>query len=314
MTGRKCSTCKHFDPAPIWRKGWCRNPALYSSQQSHLVDEDALDCERGMGNYWEGSESTEQSQLNDAFTVLDRVQVAPLHLYHNGHEHLVSQSGRPVYPVSGSSDYRDDPPLDDAENGRGQPPRQGDRQLEYYSEERYWTDYLRIILPVAGLFLILVLLYLWALAFLRGDEEPTDQAGVGPTTTLPVITASPTETARVGATGTPRIVVTPPPIQPTQPGQTEPDPTTPPDEEEPVIEEPGDIYVGGLVRIANTAGEGANMRGEPTTDSGVIAVLLDNTELTVIGGPEEALGFTWWNVEGDAGSGWVVENYLVLIE
>ena len=53
MTGRKCSSCKHYEPAPIWRKGWCRNPLLYSPQQSHLVGEDDLDCERGMGNYWE---------------------------------------------------------------------------------------------------------------------------------------------------------------------------------------------------------------------------------------------------------------------
>ena len=53
MTVRKCSTCKHYEPAPIWRKGWCRNPLLYSPQQSHLVGEEDLDCDRGMGNYWE---------------------------------------------------------------------------------------------------------------------------------------------------------------------------------------------------------------------------------------------------------------------
>jgi hypothetical protein len=53
MSVRKCSTCKHYEPAPIWRKGWCRNPLLYSPQQSHLVGEDDLDCDRGMGNYWE---------------------------------------------------------------------------------------------------------------------------------------------------------------------------------------------------------------------------------------------------------------------
>ena len=35
---RKCSTCKFYEPAPIWRKGWCRNPLLYAPQQSHLVE------------------------------------------------------------------------------------------------------------------------------------------------------------------------------------------------------------------------------------------------------------------------------------
>ena len=37
----------------MWKKGWCRNPLLYSPQQSHLVGEDDLDCNRGMGSYWD---------------------------------------------------------------------------------------------------------------------------------------------------------------------------------------------------------------------------------------------------------------------
>ena len=53
MPEHKCSTCKHYESAPMWKKGWCRNPLLYSPQQSHLVGEDDLDCNRGMGSYWE---------------------------------------------------------------------------------------------------------------------------------------------------------------------------------------------------------------------------------------------------------------------
>ena len=56
MTGRTCKTCKHFEPAPIRRKGWCRNPLLYSPQQSHLVQQDDLDCGHRIGNYWEPAE------------------------------------------------------------------------------------------------------------------------------------------------------------------------------------------------------------------------------------------------------------------
>lgn len=55
---RKCSTCKFYEPAPIWRKGWCRNPLLYAPQQSHLVAEDDLDCSRGLSDYWEGADGT----------------------------------------------------------------------------------------------------------------------------------------------------------------------------------------------------------------------------------------------------------------
>ncbi|MHB8647137.1 MAG: hypothetical protein ACYDAR_15210 [Thermomicrobiales bacterium] len=55
---RKCSTCKFYEPAPIWRKGWCRNPLLYAPQQSHLVAEDDLDCSRGLSDYWEAADGT----------------------------------------------------------------------------------------------------------------------------------------------------------------------------------------------------------------------------------------------------------------
>jgi hypothetical protein len=314
MSGPKCSTCKHYDPAPIWRKGWCRNPLLYSPQQSHLVGEDDLDCERGMGNYWEAADSQRDAQFAEAMQILDRSPIVPLHLYDRDGLPIVSQSGRPVFAVSGSSDYRDEPPLDEpADAGRNQPPHGGDRQLQYYSEERYWTDYLRIILPILGVLIFLVLLYLWALAFLRDGDDTPGQQGAAPTVTLPVITADATDTPRVGATGTPRIVVTAPPIQPTQPGQAE-EPTPTPEPAETPIEPSGEIFVGGQVRVANTAGEGANLRSEPTTDAGVIAVVLDGTVFDVIDGPVEALGFTWWNVSGEQGEGWIVENYLVATE
>lgn len=55
---RKCSTCKFYEPAPVWRKGWCRNPLLYAPQQSHLVAEDDLDCSRGLSDYWEAADGT----------------------------------------------------------------------------------------------------------------------------------------------------------------------------------------------------------------------------------------------------------------
>jgi hypothetical protein len=310
MTGRKCSTCKHYEPAPIWRKGWCRNPLLYSPQQSHLVGEEDLDCERGMGNYWEGTGTLHDAQIAEALHVLDREPVAPLHIYGKNQEIMTASSGRPVYTVSGSSDYRDDPPLDDPADGRPASARGGERQLEYYSDERYWTDYLRIILPILGVLLFLVLLYLWALTFLRDDEDTPGQAGVGGTPTLSIITADATETPRVGATGTPRIVVTAPPIQPTEEGTGSEEPTAPPDEEAPG----GDIYVGAIVQVANTGGTGANMRSEPTTDGEVVDVLLDGTELEVIGESQESQGFVWWNVSGEAGTGWIVADYLVLVE
>jgi hypothetical protein len=311
MTGRKCSTCKHYDPAPIWRKGWCRNPLLYSPQQSHLVGEDDLDCERGMGNYWEASdERAAELELGSMHGV---IHSAPIHIYGQADSPVPDLAMRRVYPVSGSSGYRDDPPVDDLDDERNAVPGGSGRQIEYYAEERYWTDYLRIILPIIGVLLFLILLYLWALAFLRGDDDTPGQAGTSPTSTIPLITADATGTAAVEITGTPGgpgIVLTPAPVGNTpQPSGSTPNPTaSTPDEPS------GEIYVGAVVAIANTGGTGANLRSLPTTESEVVTVLLDGVELVVIDGPEDAQGFTWWGVEGETGTGWVVGDYLEVIE
>lgn len=50
---RKCSTCKHYQPSPLWRKGWCRNPLLYDRNTNHLVEGDSLACNRTFIDYWE---------------------------------------------------------------------------------------------------------------------------------------------------------------------------------------------------------------------------------------------------------------------
>ncbi len=52
---RKCGNCRYFEPAPLWRKGWCRNPRLYDRRANHLVDSSAIDCEHVFRAriYWE---------------------------------------------------------------------------------------------------------------------------------------------------------------------------------------------------------------------------------------------------------------------
>ncbi len=52
---RKCGNCRYFEPAPLWRKGWCRNPQLYPPHANHLVDSATIDCEGGFRSriYWE---------------------------------------------------------------------------------------------------------------------------------------------------------------------------------------------------------------------------------------------------------------------
>ena len=56
---RKCGNCRFYEPAPLWRKGWCRNPKLYPPHANHLVDANTIDCEGGFRSriYWEAPAS-----------------------------------------------------------------------------------------------------------------------------------------------------------------------------------------------------------------------------------------------------------------
>lgn len=62
---RKCGNCRYFEPAPLWRKGWCRNPRLYDRRANHLVDAATIDCEQVFRAriYWEPVPSSEVAEF-----------------------------------------------------------------------------------------------------------------------------------------------------------------------------------------------------------------------------------------------------------
>lgn len=326
MTSRKCGTCKHFEPAPLWRKGWCRNPLLFSPQQSHLVNDEDLDCERGMGNYWEAAEAAIVEPIVDMSRGFQEPVADVFAVQTPPRFPLVSDSGQPVYPVMGAagqggdrSPYGDPP--GGGWSGGGGPPNQGDRDYNYYPEERYWTDYLRIAAPILGVILMVLLFWWWISNFLDDDENDPDIAGANETpVTLPTLGETPEpDPEETPSDGTPPIVIggnqtpgtgtTPPPEgEPTE----DVDPETPPEEEPPPAET--GIYNGATVEVFNTGGTGVNVRSQPSTDSDIISVFLDGTILTVIGVAIEAEGFIWWPVSGDGVDGYVVQEYLSLIE
>ncbi|HMA36317.1 MAG TPA: SH3 domain-containing protein [Chloroflexia bacterium] len=55
---RKCLTCRFYEPSPLWRKGWCRNPLLFDAQTNHLVEAESLSCSRTFIDYWEARDPT----------------------------------------------------------------------------------------------------------------------------------------------------------------------------------------------------------------------------------------------------------------
>jgi len=318
VTVRKCSTCKHYEPAPIWRKGWCRNPLLYSPQQSHLVGEDDLDCDRGMGNYWEpiegpsvgatarNAQATEErpeqrarvSQPDDLSLSAMSSSPGPRTTTNRTTDDRGGEMNQ--YPPSGPRRNTDDFD-DDEDTGRptgapSDPNRPGgnDRQFTYYPEERYWTDYLRIAAPVLGVIVLLGLAWFWLSHLIGGGGgTPTTPPATSTSGNSVIISGSPTTTS---ITGSPAVVAT---ATSTNTSGTPTNATS------------GKLQSGAAAVVANTGGTGVNMRDAPSTSGNVVGTLSEGAAVTITGDSTDADGYTWWPVKtSDGKTGYVVADYL----
>lgn len=74
---RKCSTCKHYQASPLWRKGWCRNPLLYDRNTNHLVEADTLACNRTFIDYWEPLDNSRVANGANRETTITKPRIAP---------------------------------------------------------------------------------------------------------------------------------------------------------------------------------------------------------------------------------------------
>ena len=151
----------------------------------------------------------------------------------------------------------------------------------------YGDDRRRWLIPavIGGAVLLLVLLVVGALA-LRGR-------GGSPTPTVVARAASPTARPIVGNVGTP----TRSPAATTRPATT---PTTAGGAPTPTTATPR-VFV-----VANTDGEGLNLRREPGPGGEVITRLPEGTRLEQVGPDRTVDGVTWHNVRAPDGSvGWV---------
>lgn len=74
---------------------------------------------------------------------------------------------------------------------------------------------------------------------------------------------------------------------------------------------PSPAASGVRMKIANTEGQGANMRQRPSTTAPVLRTLPDGTVVEVIGGETNAEGRNWRNVRDPGGAtGWVASELL----
>ena len=202
------------------------------------------------------------------------------------------------------------------------------RSSSYQPEERYWTDYLRIALPVIGIILMLGLLWIWASQLLGDDTPggtatPEDTIGLVSTQTPDpnAVNTEPTGATTPGAnTAAGQIPI---------PGQTTPaagstgetfNPTTQTpaaggdDQTDAAPTEPpaaaDEIAIDSNVEIS----EEVNVRPSAGTTEDPIRTAAVGETAVVISGPEEADGFVWWELVFDDGSsGFVAEDFLTVI-
>lgn len=82
---------------------------------------------------------------------------------------------------------------------------------------------------------------------------------------------------------------------------------------------PGTVIIGSSspepararVRVANTEGQGANLRQDPTTTANVVKRVDDGAVLEVVGDDRPSEGRTWRNVrDADGATGWIAAELL----
>ena len=180
--------------------------------------------------------------------------------------------------------------------------------MSYESEERYWTDYLRVALPVIGLLLMLALFWWWAQQFIGDENSPEDIARETETAEIATV-AVPT------ATNTVEVVV-----QPTQ-DTTQPTEDAASDNGGNEDGTPGPDNGGtedcGFAKgdyVVVTEG-GVNIREEPALgDEFVIGQLEEGTRLVLVEDcyREDDQGNQFWRVRNEetAQTGYVSSDYL----
>ncbi|HEY1013756.1 MAG TPA: SH3 domain-containing protein [Herpetosiphonaceae bacterium] len=72
-----------------------------------------------------------------------------------------------------------------------------------------------------------------------------------------------------------------------------------------------DLQVGGAATVA-TGGDPLRVRSRPTTDGDRLGSLPNGAAVTIVGGPQDAEGRIWWEVQTPSLTGWVVGEFLAV--
>lgn len=318
-TQHRCVNCRHFQPAPLWRKGWCRNPVLYAPHQNHLVDERDLDCDRRFGDYWEPVEFTGAATGATAMMgepVADGTRVsAPVSTIesdqpaHDEHAEEAAPAGPTLVRPTRQPRHVD---VDDEQSR----PRLSAFSLGGRSQ----ADLLKLAAPAALLLVLLVLWLAWAaLTWERSSAQavatPTPAQSAGIANPAPN-TAPPTNPPPAA---NPPVATNPVPVSqsPVNPS-SQPPPTLPPVSSAPVATKPPAgpgpapiLRPGGAAVVDTGAGnERLRLRREPGRAGVELRMIPNGQRLTIQDGPREMDGFNWWKVEYAGEVGWVAGSFI----
>ncbi|HHX65057.1 MAG TPA: SH3 domain-containing protein [Chloroflexi bacterium] len=175
------------------------------------------------------------------------------------------------------------------------------------SNQDLWPKWMWVAVPVL---VVVVVAGLWWAIFAPSDAPGADATM---TPTLRVIDSQPTPEAtpegEVGDVTPTRQALPPlPTFTATPPGVTTPTAPAEQGEEEPASAP--DLAIGSTA-VVSSGGSGLNMRAGAGTGHARVKTLTDGSTVEIIGGPQDANDYTWWQVRDEAGTtGWVVVEYL----
>lgn len=72
--------------------------------------------------------------------------------------------------------------------------------------------------------------------------------------------------------------------------------------------------LGSIVRVQGTGAQGLLLRSGPGLSFASATLISEGTVLQVRGGPQEADGYTWWQVSFEGGTGWVAGDFLATVD
>lgn len=199
--------------------------------------------------------------------------------------------------------------------------------------ERYWTDYLRIALPIIGLILMLSVFIFWVGSIIDGNNDdasvtPTGEVALSTTTTVPgaeAVTAtvapaqsaapsnadegssSPSGEASSGGAAEPT-------TGPSADESVAPDeqPTDEPTADAGASDPPAEGAAAFAINDVVVTTQPVNLRseGSDADDATILRTLDAGAELTIIGGPENDGEFDWYPVSDADGKGYVRGDFL----